>query len=163
LCKQIKIAKGPGENLRPINAGLLLFNEHPEQFFPGAKIELVIHKGKVGKDYIEKIISGPVVKQVRDALNFINTNIIQEQVSKAPGQAEAVRFFNYPYQAIEEALVNAVYHRSYERENPVEIQVHSDRIEILSFPGPMPSVDQEMLKKRESLQENTGTENWADF
>lgn len=80
-------------------------------------------------------------------MNFINTNIIQEQVSKAPGQAEAVRFFNYPYQAIEEALVNAVYHRSYERENPVEIQVHSDRIEILSFPRPMPPVDQEMLKK----------------
>ena len=30
---------------------------------------------------------------------------------KVDGQAEAVRFFNYPYQAIEEALVNAVYHR----------------------------------------------------
>lgn len=147
LCKQMKIAKGPDENLRPTNAGLLLFNEHPEQFFPGAKIELVIHKGKVGKDYIEKIFTGPVVKQVRDSLSFIKSNIIEEQVSKASGQAEAVRFFNYPYEAIEEVLVNAVYHRSYERENPVEVQIHYDRIEILSFPGPMPPVDKEMLKK----------------
>jgi len=147
LCKQMKIAKGPDENLVPTNAGLLLFNEQPEQFFPGAKIELVIHKGKAGKDYVEKIFTGPLVKQVRDSLNFINSNIIQEQVSKAPGQAEAVRFFNYPYQAIEEVLVNAVYHRSYERENPVEIQILPDRIEILSFPGPMPPVDKEMLKR----------------
>jgi ATP-dependent DNA helicase RecG len=147
LCKQMKIAKGPDENLRPTNVGLLLFNEHPDNFFAGAKIELVIHKGKVGKDYVEKIFTGPIVKQVRDVLNFINTNTIQEQVSKAQGQAEAVRFFNYPYQAIEEVLVNAVYHRSYERENPVEIQIHPDKIEILSFPGPMPPVDKEMLKK----------------
>jgi ATP-dependent DNA helicase RecG len=147
LCNQMKIAKGPHENLKPTNVGLLLFNEHPEEFFSGAKIELVIHKGKVGKDYVEKIFTGPVVRQIRDVLNFINSNIIQEQVSKAPNQAEAIRFFNYPFQAIEEALVNAVYHRSYERENPVEIQVHPDRIEILSFPGPMPPVDKEMLKK----------------
>ena len=147
LCKQMKIAKGPDEYLRPTNAGLLLFNDHPDQFFPGAKIELVIHKGRVGKDYVEKIFTGPIVKQIRDVLNFIKTNIIQEQISKAPGQAEAVRFFNYPYEAIEEALVNAVYHRSYERENPVEIQIHSDKIEILSFPEPMPPVDKEMLKK----------------
>ena len=146
LCKQMKIAKGPVENLRPTNVGLLLFNEHPDNFFAGAKIELVIHKGKVGKDYIEKIFTGSIVEQVRDVLNFINSNIIQEQVSKASGQAEAIRFFNYPYQAIEETLVNAVYHRSYERENPVEIQIHPDKIEILSFPGPMPPVDKEMLK-----------------
>ncbi|MBK5210076.1 MAG: KTSC domain-containing protein [Flavobacteriaceae bacterium] len=147
LCKQMKIAKGPDEFLRPTNAGLLLFNEHPEQFFTGAKIELVIHKGNVGKNYIEKIFTGSLVNQVRDVLNFIKTNIIQEQVSKAPEQAEAVRFYNYPYQAIEEALVNAVYHKSYERENPVEIQIHTDKIEILSFPGPMPPIDKEMLKK----------------
>jgi len=147
LCMQMKIVKGPDEHLRPTNVGLLLFNDHPEQFFHGAKIDLVIHKEKVGKDYVEKIFTGSVVRQIRDALNFIDSNIIQEQVSKFPNKAESVRYFNYPFQAVEEALVNAVYHRSYERENPVEIQIHPDRIEILSFPGPMPPVDKEMLKK----------------
>jgi len=147
LCKQMKIAKGSDEFLRPTNAGLLLFNERPDKFFAGAKIEIVIHKGKVGKDYSEKIFTGSIVKQLRDTLSFINTNIIQEQVSKKSLQAEAIRYFNYPYQAIEEALVNAVYHRSYERDNPVEVQILQDRIEILSFPGPMPPVDKNMLKK----------------
>jgi ATP-dependent DNA helicase RecG len=147
LCKQMNIAKGPDEYLRPTNAGLLLFNEHPERFFNGARIELVIHKGDIGKDYTEKIFTGSLVKQLRDVLNFIETNIIQEDVSKAPNRAEAVRYYNYPFQAIEEAVVNAVYHKSYERENPVEIQIHSDKIEIISFPGPMPPIDKKKLKK----------------
>ena len=36
----MKIAKGPDEFLRPTIAGLLLFNDHPDHFFPGAKMNL---------------------------------------------------------------------------------------------------------------------------
>ena len=147
LCKQLQVAKGSEELLRPTNAGLLLFNDSPERFISGAKIDLVIHKEKVGKDYDEKIFTGTIINQIRDALSFIKANIIKEHVSKVLDRAESIRFFNFPYIAIEEALVNAVYHKSYERENPVEIQILSDRIEILSFPGPLPPVDNKMLKK----------------
>ena len=147
LCKQLQVAKGSEELLRPTNAGLLLFNDSPERFISGAKIDLVIHKEKVGKDYDEKIFTGTIINQIRDALSFIKANIIKEHVSKVLDRAESIRFFNYPYIAIEEALVNAVYHKSYERENPVEIQILPDKIEILSFPGPLPPVDNKMLKK----------------
>jgi len=147
LCRHLMIAKGTDELLRPTNAGLLLFNEHPEQFFLGARIEVVIHKNKVGKDYSEKIFTGTIIQQIRDVLQYFKSNIIEELVAKSPRQAESIRFFNYPFQAIEEAVVNAVYHKSYERANPVEIQIHKDKIEILSFPGPMPPINQAMLKK----------------
>ncbi len=148
LCRHLMIAKGSDELLRPTNAGLLLFNEHPEQFFSGARIELIIHKDKVGKDYSEKIFTGTIVQQIRDVLQYFKSNVVEEQVIKSPKQAESIRFFNYPFQAIEEAVVNAVYHRSYERENPVEIQIHKNKIEILSFPGPMPPINQVMLNKQ---------------
>ncbi len=148
LCRHLMIAKGPDELLRPTNAGLLLFNENPEKFFSGAKIDLVIHKNKVGKDYTEKIFIGSIIQQIRDVLQYFKTNIVEELVVKSAKQAESIRFFNYPFQAIEEAVVNAVYHKSYERENPVEIQIHKDKIEILSFPGPMPPINQAMLKKQ---------------
>ena len=146
LCRHLMIAKGSNELLRPTNAGLLLFNEHPEQFFSGATIDLVIHKNKVGKDYTEKIFTGSIIQQIRDVLQYFKSTIVEELVVKSPKQAESIRFFNYPFQAIEEAVVNAVYHKSYERENPVEIQIHKDKIEILSFPGPMPPINQAMLK-----------------
>ena len=151
LCKQMKIAKGPDENLKPTNAGLLLFNENPDRFFEGARIDVVIHKGKVGKNYTEKIFRGPVQNQVREVLDFFKSNIIEEVITKSDKKAEAVRFFNYPYQAIEEAVVNAVYHKSYERSNPVEIQILDDKIEFLNFPGPMPPVDKNMLKQKQRI------------
>jgi ATP-dependent DNA helicase RecG len=148
LCRHLMIVRGSDELLRPTNAGLLLFNEHPENFFSGAKTELVIHKNKVGKDYIEKIFTGSIIQQIRDVLQYFKTNILEELVIKSPNQAESIRFYNYPFQAIEEAVVNAIYHKSYERENTVEIQIHKEKIEILNFPGPMPPINQAMLKKQ---------------
>lgn len=151
LCKQMKIVKGPDENPRPTNAGLMFFNDSPDSFFEGARIDVVIHKGSVGKNYIEKVFNGPIQYQVRDVLDFFRSSIIEELVSKSDKKAEAVRFFNYPYQAIEEAVVNALYHKSYERPNPVEIQILDDKIEILNFPGPMPPVDQKILQQKKRI------------
>jgi ATP-dependent DNA helicase RecG len=148
LCRHLMIAKGSDELLRPTNVGLLLFNENPDKFFLGARIDLVIHKNEVGKNYTEKLFTGSIIQQIRDVLQYFKTNIVEELVIKSAKQAESIRFFNYPFQAIEEAVVNAVYHKSYERENPVEIQIHKGKIEILSFPGPMPPINQAMLKKQ---------------
>lgn len=148
LCRHLMIAKGSDELLRPTNAGLLLFNENPDEFFSGAKIDLILHKNEVGKDYTEKLFTGSIIQQIRDVLQYFKSNIVEELVVKSAKQAESIRFFNYPFQAIEEAVVNAVYHKSYERENPVEIQIHKDKIEILSFPGPMPPINQAMLQKQ---------------
>ncbi len=65
-----------------------------------------------GGDIIqERIFKGPLDHQLRSALRYIRDTFITERILKIPGQAEARRFFNYPYEAIEEALVNAVYHR----------------------------------------------------
>jgi ATP-dependent DNA helicase RecG len=60
---------------------------------------------------------------------------IREKVIKVPNQMEAVRIFNYPYQAIEEAVVNAFYHRDYMSYEPVTIEIELDCINIMNFPG----------------------------
>jgi len=39
-----------------------------------------------------------------------------------------------------------VYHKSYEHESCVEINVRPDGIEILSFPGPLPPIDKKRLR-----------------
>ncbi len=45
-----------------------------------------------------------------------------------------------PHAAIEEAVVNAVYHRSYEIREPVEVRITADELVVLSFPGPDRSI-----------------------
>ena len=145
LCRKMEIARGPDENLRPLNIGLMLFSNQPHKYFKGALIDVVIYSDNTGTKFIEKNFNGPIQHQVKDALAYIKTNVIQEQVLKVFNQEQANRIVNFPFDAIEEALVNAVYHRSYEDDRPTEVNVFKDRIEIISYPGPLPPVDQEAL------------------
>ncbi len=151
LVRQLAIAKGPDKELRPVNVGLMFFNRSPEDFFRNAWIEVVTRKDEAGKDFSEKYFKGPLHKQLRDALNYLKNQIIEERVHKVSGQAEAHRYYNFPYDALEEALANAVYHKSYELPNPIEVQVWPDRIEILSFPGPVPPVDAQILAENKRI------------
>lgn len=145
------IAKGPTEDLRPINVGLLFFSKTPEVFFPRTQIEIVVHKDDTGKSFKEHIFNGPLHVQLRDALSFIKNNILSEQIIKHKDKAEADRFENYPYTAIEEALSNAVYHKSYEIGSPIEIQIWQDKIEILSYPAPVPPVTNKVLETKKRI------------
>lgn len=151
LCRTMMIAKGPDEDIRPVNVGLLFFSKAPHQFFDRARIELVWHQDDTGKNFKELYFEGPLHKQLRDVLSFLRTNIIIEQVEKDDFQAEANRYFNYPYAALEEALSNAVYHKSYEYGSSIEVQVFSDHITILSHPGPMAPVNSKVLSTHKRI------------
>ncbi len=96
LCRQMHIARGADEALRPLNVGLLFFSPEPERFFRRAWIEVVIRRDEAGKDFEEKYFRGPLHVQLRDALNYIRTNVIVERVKKVADQAEAKRFYNFP-------------------------------------------------------------------
>lgn len=151
LCKTMLIAKGPNEDVRPVNVGLLFFSKEPQRFFDRAWIELVWHKDNSGKNFKEMYFKGALHKQLRRALSYIKNNIISEEVIKHSDVAESERFFNYPYEAIEEVLSNAVYHKSYEQGSPIEIQVFPDKITILSHPGPVPPVNAEVLSNERRI------------
>ena len=73
----------------------------------------------------------------------MKTNVIEEKVVKVDGRAEADRFYNYPYNALEEAVVNAVLHKNYKEDVPVEIRIYVDQIQIINFPGPDHYIDME--------------------
>ncbi len=151
LCRQMNIAKGPDEAFRPVNAGIMFFCKEPHRFFERAWIEVVLRKDEVGKNFSEKFFKGPLHIQLRDALSYIRNNVISEKIKKVSGQAEAKRFFNFPYDAIEESLANAVFHKSYEKVDPIEVQIWPDRIEILSFPGPVPPVTAKILAENNRI------------
>ena len=146
LCRQMRIVDGPDENARPQNVGLLFFSDDPKLHFPGAQIDVVIFpKGVGGGEILEKTFQGPLHEQIRSAMRYLQNEVIREKVVKLKDRPEAVRVFSYPLAAIEEALVNAIYHRSYQRPEPVEVRVSPDRIEIVSYPGPDPSIKMEAL------------------
>jgi ATP-dependent DNA helicase RecG len=141
LARQMHVAGGPTESPWPKNVGLLFFNETPEQFFPGLQIDVVwFPEGAGGNRFEEKIFKGPLARMTREALGYIQRNFLGETVIKHPDRAEATRVWNFPYAAIEEALVNAVYHRSYEEREPIEVRISHEELVIVRFPGPDRSI-----------------------
>lgn len=111
----------------------------------------VTGKDGSGQRFEEHYFKGPLHHQLRDAMSFIRTNVIAEKVIKHSDRMEATRFYNFPLAAIEETLSNAVYHKSYERQSPIEVQVWADKIEILSFPGPIPPVNAKVLESERRI------------
>lgn len=141
LARQLQVARGVPEALFPLNVGLLFFHPEPHRFFPVAQIDVVwFPDGPGGDQFTEKTFRGPVHHQLREALGYIERNYITEIVIKHPDRAEATRVNNYPLAAIEEALANAVYHRSYEEREPIEVRITREELVIVSYPGPDRSI-----------------------
>ena len=163
LCQQMQIVRGPKEYIKPVNIGLLMFNTKPSEFFRGAKIEVVEYNDDVGDSFTEKIFTGPIHHQLKMSLQYIENAVIKESIRKVDGQAESIRVFNYPVAAIEEALANAIYHKNYEKQNTIEVSIYKSRIDILSFPGPLPPISENDLKKAKVIARDYRNRRVGDF
>ena len=141
LGRRMNIVGGPSEAVFPKNVGLLFFNDRPHEFFPATQIDVVWFPDGPGGDYFEeKEFRGPLSAILRDAITYIERNYLKESVIKHADRPEADRFWNFPVAAIEEALANAIYHRSYEEREPVEVRITREELLVLSFPGPDRSI-----------------------
>lgn len=141
LGRQLNVIGGPPEAPFPKNVGLLFFNDEPQRFFPATQIDVVFFPDGAGGDrFEEKEFKGPLGHITREAIGYIERNYLKETVIKHPDRPEAERFWNFPRVAIEEAIVNAVYHRSYEEREPIEVRISREDLVVLSFPGPDRSI-----------------------
>ena len=163
LCEQMRLVSGPPEYRKPRNIGLLMFSEQPERFFRGAIIEVVTYRDEVGDQFSEQIFTGPLPRQLRQTLQYLRSQVLHEEVQKVANQAEALRFFNYPYAAVEEALANAVYHRSYESQQTIEVNVRPTQIEIISYPGALPPITPAMLAQPRVVARDYRNRRVGDF
>lgn len=148
LGRQMGVIGGAEEAPFPINVGLMMFNAEPWRFFPAMQIDVVWFpkEGPGGNKFSEKIFKGPIPRMTRDALDYIKRNLITETVIKHHGRAESTRVENFPYDAIEEAVVNAVYHRGYDTREPIEVRIERNELFVISYPGPDRSVRLEQLR-----------------
>ena len=135
IASDMQLVSGPSEHIKPLNVGILMFSEQPEKYFRYARIEVVDIPDPTGNNMVEKVFTGPIQRQLKDALAYIRNYTVKEVIIKEKSKAEAVKIYNYPYAAIEEILSNAVYHRSYQINEPITVRITPQSIEITSFPG----------------------------
>lgn len=156
ILDQMDLLEGPSEKRQIKNVAAMMFCEHPEKFFRTTQVDIVIFpEGRTTNP--DNIIEAPVIKgsvpmMIRDVMSYLRTNVVKEHIIKPADDEHSIRFFNYPYQALEEAVVNALYHRDYTEREPVEITIEPNRISILNHGGPDRSIPLDVVRKAETLR-----------
>lgn len=141
LLTQMELISGPNEHIFPRNVGLMMFSDNPELFFPCTRVEIVDFPNGDAGDYEEQDpITGPIPEQINRVLKFLKDKLVKEKVIKPADKAESIRIASYPYQAIEETLVNAFYHRDYQQREPIEIRIYPNSIVFINHGGPDRSI-----------------------
>jgi len=119
------------------NTGALMFTEKPQRFFLQSEIKCGRFKGTNMKEFIDMAeFSGPLHKQIDDAEKFVLKNI-KKAAWIEPGKIERQEKWEYPLEAVREAITNAVVHRDYQSTSKVQVRIFDDRIEIWN-PGNLP-------------------------
>lgn len=120
----------------PTNAGLLLFSQDVEQFFPQCEITLVRYRGReMSDEFIREDVRDTLVEAVRRAEMWLSEHM--RRGSRMLG-LERQDWVQFPQGAVRETLVNAVAHRDYTiRGEGIRIALFGDRLECYS-PGRLP-------------------------
>ena len=123
---------------KPTNTAILMFGKNPQRFFIQSEIRCARFKGiKAVKPFIDmKVINGSIYEQIDQAEKFILFNI-KKAAWIEPGKIERQEKWEYPPDAIREAIINAIAHRDYNSPANVHISIFDDRIEIWN-PGKLP-------------------------
>ena len=138
----------------PRNAGLLFFARDPAEWFRGAKIEVVqFAADRAGDVQEERTFGGGLVDQLRDCLNHLE-NLSTYHLQKQHDRSRVRGWVSYPMPALRETLVNAVYHRSYDvdQPEPTKVYLFPGRVEITSYPGPVPGIEARHLLPNAELR-----------
>jgi energy-coupling factor transporter ATP-binding protein EcfA2 len=116
-------------------AAVLVFGKNPQQFFPQAKVKCARLKGlEFGEVIDEDTIDGTLIDQVSKCEKFILRNIRKGWIIEGFERKEK---WEYPLEALREAVVNSIVHRDYHSNGEVQIRIFDDRIEIRN-PGRLP-------------------------
>ena len=135
----------------PTAGALILFGMKPNRYLPQAGITAVAYPG-TEKDYNAKerdLLRGPAVVLLSQTGEVVETGVIERALEFVrrntrveAGIEEGGRRndrWDYPLEAIREAVVNAIAHRDYTiTVTDVELSIYSDRLEVIS-PGRLPN------------------------
>jgi len=112
-----------GEFLK--RAAILLFHSNPEKFVTGAYIKIGYFQSDDDLKFQDEI-HGNLFEQIEKAMDLLFTKYIKAEISYEG--INRVEKFEYPKEAVREALLNAIAHKDYSGGVPIQISVYSDKI-----------------------------------
>lgn len=119
------------ENLKLIEnnylkrAAILLFHPNPETFVTGAYIKIGYFEADDELKYQDEV-QGNIFDQIEKTIDLLFTKYIKSSISYEG--LNRVEKYDYPKDAVREALLNAVSHKDYAGAVPIQISVYPEKI-----------------------------------
>lgn len=136
LLSKLKVIAKEGDSYYPTYGGLLLYSSDPTEYLPKAQIRCARFKGTRPDEFIDKLdLKGPVLDIVNEAIKFVKRNI---RLGAKVNGVYLEEQYEYPIEAIREAVINAVVHRDYSIDADIRLAIYDDCIELTS-PGLLPT------------------------
>jgi ATP-dependent DNA helicase RecG len=124
-------------------AMILLFGKNPQKFHPGAYL-------KIGKFLTETeiqttdMVEGNLFQQLENTLETLRTKYLVSNIKFEDIHRRDI--LEYPYEALREAIINALIHRDYLGTSAIQIRVYNDKLVIMNEGKLPPEVPVEKLK-----------------
>ncbi len=125
------------------NAGYLFFASNPRKHFGGAFVRLLRYdvpaeelKDRGGMT-LDKDFDGPLPNIIRDLRTFLKDSALFRTLSKRNPDGGFTDEPEYPFIAVDEALVNAIVHREYAVTTRIDCIVYRDKL-VVKNPGNIP-------------------------
>ena len=136
----------------PTRAAILLFGKNPQKHFASAYIKVGRFRGET-LIVNDKQIIGNLFAQVEQAMNWFRDRLETAFIITGKPQRDVI--WEYPLDALREAIVNAVCHRSYNSLANIQIRLYDYTVEFWNPGGLSPPLTAESLvRKHESVARN---------
>ena len=106
-------------------AAILLFHPNPEKFITGAYIKIGYFLSDENLKFQDEV-HGNIFEQVEKTMDLLFSKYINSSISYEG--LNRVEKYEYPKDAVREALLNSVSHKDYSEGVPIQISVYQDKI-----------------------------------
>lgn len=106
-------------------AAILLFHHKPENFITGAYIKIGFFESDDDLKFQDEV-HGNIFEQIEKSIDLLFTKYIKSAISYEG--IHRIEKYEYPKDAIREALLNAIAHKDYSGGVPIQISVYTDKI-----------------------------------
>jgi len=115
-------------------AALLLFHPDPEKYVTGAFVKIGYFKTDTELIFQDEV-NGNLFEQVEKTIDLLFTKYIKAIISY--DGIHRVETYEYPKEAVREAVLNALAHKDYSIGAPIQISVYDDKLMIWNY-GKLP-------------------------
>ncbi|MCG2715978.1 MAG: putative DNA binding domain-containing protein [Candidatus Marinimicrobia bacterium] len=131
------------ENQHLKRAAIMLFGKEAQRFYSHACVKI----GQFLSDTdIQKtdIVKGNLFQQLETTLEILRSKYLQSKIKFEGIHRRDI--LEYPYEALREAIINALIHRDYRSFSQIQIRVYPDKLIIMNAGSLPPEVPVESLK-----------------